>query len=248
MTDIKDLALRVAKEVVLPAKHITFANEIGYGFDGDELADFAKRFLAAYLAEQKPVAWEITETVGNTTQTSITRQGPNSVSDDDKAEFYLHFRPLFYAAPPLPEPAPHQEPVAWAREWEGDVSDIGNMIIEWNKEDCDDNPNWFPLFTVPPFPEPAPMSQVFMVTNRTSCVAFATAEQAHQYIASFSGSIGGGMSITSVPVISEPAPQQQNSKSESGEERQPPHCEGESSGKPVVGAAPSQKEVREMVA
>ena len=57
MTDIKELALRVAKEIALPAKHITFANEIGYGFDSDELADFAQRFLASYLAEQEPVAW-----------------------------------------------------------------------------------------------------------------------------------------------------------------------------------------------
>ena len=139
MTDIKELALRVAKEIALPAKHITFANEIGYGFDGDELADFAQRFLASYLAEQEPVAWLFD-------------------TEEDGKYWYDRYQPC------------------------------GR-----------------PVFAAP-LPEHAPMSQVFMVTNRTSCVVFATAEQAHQYIASFSGSIGGGMSITSVPVISEPAP------------------------------------------
>ena len=146
MTGIKELALRVAKEVVLPAKHITFANEIGYGFDGDELADFAKRFLAAYLAEQEPVAWIDDEGTLTFRHNWMAKKGTK-----------------LFTAPP--EPAPHQEPVAWAREWEGDVSDIGNMIIEWNKEDCDDNPNWFPLFTAPPLPEHTPQRSAHLMSG-----------------------------------------------------------------------------------
>lgn len=48
-----------------------------------------------------------------------------------------------------PAPAGGDEPVAWAREWEGDDSDLGNMIVEFNREDLDDNPNWFALYARP---------------------------------------------------------------------------------------------------
>src|ERR1700761_2897799 len=47
----------------------------------------------------------------------------------------------FYDALSLqPAPVGGDEPVAWAREWEGDESDLGNMIVEFNREDLDDNP------------------------------------------------------------------------------------------------------------
>lgn len=38
---------------------------------------------------------------------------------------------------------PH--PVAWVREWDGDVSDIGNMIIVFEESDLDDG-RWTPLY------------------------------------------------------------------------------------------------------
>ena len=38
------------------------------------------------------------------------------------------------------------EPVAWAREWEGDVSDSGSMIFAADDSEKDDNQNWFPLY------------------------------------------------------------------------------------------------------
>ena len=41
------------------------------------------------------------------------------------------------------------EPVAWMREWEGDVSDLGNMIFAADESEKDDNPNWAPLYTTP---------------------------------------------------------------------------------------------------
>ena len=46
MTDIKELALKVAKD-------------IGYWDEQEEyILDFATRLIAAYLAEQEPVAWD----------------------------------------------------------------------------------------------------------------------------------------------------------------------------------------------
>lgn len=38
------------------------------------------------------------------------------------------------------------EPVAWTREWEGDVSDLGNMIVVFNEDEKDGSTNWFPLY------------------------------------------------------------------------------------------------------
>ena len=96
--DIKELATLTAAEM----DDIYLRN-----VPANILEQYATRLIAAYLAEQKPVAWEITETVGNKIRTLISRQGPNSVSDDDKAEFDVHFRPLVYSAPP--EPAPQQQ-------------------------------------------------------------------------------------------------------------------------------------------
>ena len=43
---------------------------------------------------------------------------------------------------PLPEPA------AWAREWEGDVSDIGHMIFTNDRNETEDGKQWEPLVTL----------------------------------------------------------------------------------------------------
>ncbi len=45
--------------------------------------------------------------------------------------------------------AREQVPFAWAREWEGDVSDLGNMIVAFDESEKDDSPNWFPLYAAP---------------------------------------------------------------------------------------------------
>jgi hypothetical protein len=42
-----------------------------------------------------------------------------------------------------------QKPVAWMREWEGDVSDLGNMIFAASEDEKDDNQHWIPLYTTP---------------------------------------------------------------------------------------------------
>jgi hypothetical protein len=44
---------------------------------------------------------------------------------------------------------PEQEPFAWAREWDGDISDLDNTLFANCKEEMDDNPNWVPLYTSP---------------------------------------------------------------------------------------------------
>lgn len=41
-------------------------------------------------------------------------------------------------------------PVGYVREWEGDVSDLGSMLFAENKDECDENPNWFPVYDHPP--------------------------------------------------------------------------------------------------
>ena len=79
MTDIKELALRVAKET----------DEVTHSMD-EFIPEFAQRFLAAYLAEQKPVAW---------------------VSDCKTATFWQEVPPgtKLFTVPPLPESAPQQD-------------------------------------------------------------------------------------------------------------------------------------------
>ena len=53
-----------------------------------------------------------------------------------------------YTTPPQPE----QEPVAWRREHEGDVSDLCQWIYADEYEPKDDSPNWKPHYTHPPVP------------------------------------------------------------------------------------------------
>lgn len=51
------------------------------------------------------------------------------------------------------------EPVAWRREWEGDVSDIGNMIYVDSAEERDEPVDrWEPLYLTPQ-PAPPPMTK-----------------------------------------------------------------------------------------
>ena len=38
------------------------------------------------------------------------------------------------------------QPCAWVREWDGDESDIGMMVIEYGAEPPGDNHQWFPLY------------------------------------------------------------------------------------------------------
>ena len=42
------------------------------------------------------------------------------------------------------------EPVAWCREWQGDVSDLGNMIVEFGHFKPTDGQEWQPLYAHPP--------------------------------------------------------------------------------------------------
>lgn len=39
------------------------------------------------------------------------------------------------------------EPVAWAREWEGDDSDIGQYCVVFHEDEKDINPNWFEVYS-----------------------------------------------------------------------------------------------------
>ena len=46
-----------------------------------------------------------------------------------------------------------QDPVGYVREWEGDVSDLGNFLFEADKSQCDDSPNWIAVIPRPLPPE-----------------------------------------------------------------------------------------------
>lgn len=83
MTDIKELALRYAEA----------AGVKGFHWDGS-LFDFVEPFIAAYLAEQEPVAWITKDGVRCNPLHMFT--GPTTLAWEV---------PLF-TAPPLPEPAP----------------------------------------------------------------------------------------------------------------------------------------------
>ncbi len=39
------------------------------------------------------------------------------------------------------------KPVAWMRKWEGDASDLGQMLFETAESELDDSPNWHPLYS-----------------------------------------------------------------------------------------------------
>lgn len=39
------------------------------------------------------------------------------------------------------------EPDAWAREWEGDDSDIGQYCVVFHEDEKDINPNWFEVYS-----------------------------------------------------------------------------------------------------
>lgn len=49
-----------------------------------------------------------------------------------------------------PSAQPAEEPVAWCREWEGDESDLGNMIVVFDATERDAPvERWHPLYTKP---------------------------------------------------------------------------------------------------
>jgi hypothetical protein len=55
-------------------------------------------------------------------------------------------------------PVGGDEHIGWAREYEGDESDLGKYMVEMclpGDPKPDDNPNWFPLYTTPQSPRPA---------------------------------------------------------------------------------------------
>ena len=80
MTDIKELAAHIARDMWGPEAVV------------QEAQDFAQRFLAAYLAEQEPVWYH-----------SVDRHGVNHFTGPDEDCAY-GAKPL-YTAPPLPEAA-----------------------------------------------------------------------------------------------------------------------------------------------
>lgn len=41
-----------------------------------------------------------------------------------------------------------KKPVAWRREWDGDVSDIGQWVYVEDKSDCDARGPWQPLYAI----------------------------------------------------------------------------------------------------
>jgi hypothetical protein len=55
-----------------------------------------------------------------------------------------------------------QEPVAWRREHEGDVSDLCQWLYADEYEPKDNSPNWQPLYTSPQVAEPQPQRQPLM--------------------------------------------------------------------------------------
>lgn len=40
-------------------------------------------------------------------------------------------------------------PFAWAREWDGDVSDLDKYVVVFNEDEKDGEPGWFALYTKP---------------------------------------------------------------------------------------------------
>ncbi len=94
MTNIKELALRVAKETL--ELEDSFESGSKYAVGDNELTDFAQRFLAAYLAEQEPVA------------SVINTDNLYDIRWLDKIDVLLPHGAKLFTAPPLPEPAPQE--------------------------------------------------------------------------------------------------------------------------------------------
>ena len=84
--DTKELALRVAKELnIAPPLH---------------LADFAQRFLAAYLAEQKPVARVVFDTKINAKGVVVHKSNPQLFGNGVDLNQFEDNTQLFTAPPP----------------------------------------------------------------------------------------------------------------------------------------------------
>jgi len=98
--------------------------------------------------------WEVVQVFENSLDEKAEDHLMVFVSGVQKAQSLENFfwgqeviRALLTAAA---QPAPDH--IGWAREWEGDDSDLGNYIVELclpGEPKPDDNPNWFPLYTSP---------------------------------------------------------------------------------------------------
>ena len=108
MTDIKELALRVARETFTQDEH-GFPDNVLW----EEITNFAQRFLAAYLAEQEPHGYVDAEqfarwnTLRGTEFESAERCYLPFSRTPYKSDMTDCSLPIF-TAPPLPEPAPQQ--------------------------------------------------------------------------------------------------------------------------------------------
>lgn len=67
---------------------------------------------------------------------------------------------------------PEAEPVAWMREWEGDISDLGNMIFAQDKSELDDSPNWIPLYTSSRPMQRLTESEIYQLGHGKDCETF----------------------------------------------------------------------------
>ena len=56
-----------------------------------------------------------------------------------------------------------------------------------------------------PRAEVAPLNEVWLVANKTSSLLFESAEMARAYVSQCGASVGGGMSITPMPVFRAPS-------------------------------------------
>ena len=63
---------------------------------------------------------------------------------------------------------PEQEPVAWRREYEGDVSDLCQWLYADEYDPKDDSPNWQPLYTNPPHRKPLTDEEIETIWQNTS--------------------------------------------------------------------------------
>lgn len=75
------------------------------------------------------------------------RERCEKAAAESLAALLAHLRNHPGAAPAAP-----LQPVAWRREWDGDVSDIGNWLYADDEGDTKDGYEWEPLFTAPAAP------------------------------------------------------------------------------------------------
>jgi len=154
-------ALKLAREALLPHK----STVLRWYTKVDEALDAIDKVLAQ--SKQEPVAWltdderEAFERFNETCEDGEGYDVPKTMMRRLAEIGVIHHtsRGIYgitkfgrslvgYTTPPQPE----QEPVAWRREHEGDVSDLCQWIYADEYEPKDDSPNWKPLYTHPPVP------------------------------------------------------------------------------------------------